>query len=140
MTRQMLLMLALFASFECLGEDSPRTTKDVRELAAGTWGFEVEGASCSDNPHTLAFSDVGRTMTMQYSVGLDGNAPTKATYTVLATGVDFIRMRKVDESEKTESGETVVWELLILSEDSYCWHRTDWQPGGCTQPASRCKP
>lgn len=121
--------------------DSTATTDDIdlRNIAAGTWGFPLTQASCSDNPHLLIFSNMGRTMTMRYTVSLDGNEPTQATYEVLNTGSDFIRMRKVNEAERTDGGELVVWDLVLLSEDSYCWHRTDWQPKGCTQPVIRCK-
>jgi hypothetical protein len=27
---------------------------------------------------------------------------------------------------------------MLLSENQYCWHRTDWKEGGCTTPIVRC--
>ena len=110
----------------------------LREAAAGVWGFEAAGASCKDNPHTITFSADGGEMTLQYTKSFDGKPPVQAKYKILADGEDYLRMSMYGEDRKTDSGELVVWDLLMLSYDSYCWHRTDWSENGCTQPASRC--
>jgi pimeloyl-ACP methyl ester carboxylesterase len=39
------------------------------------------------------------------------------------------------ETRKTESGDRVVWDLILLSPDSYCWRRTDWPPISSNEPA-----
>lgn len=121
--------------------DQPAAEERVyrfQDIASGQWGFEVEGASCEDNPHIISFSEDGSKMSLRYSVGLDGDPPTAATYRVIAEGPGFLRMAMDGETRTTEAGVPVPWDLVLLSPDSYCWHRTDWQPGGCTQPATRC--
>lgn len=117
---------------------APAANATFREIAAGPWGFEAEGARCQGNPHTVAFSSDGSEMTMRYSKSLDKNQPTQATYKVLAEGPDYLRMAMLGEDRKTDAGVLVQWDLILLSRDSYCWHRTDWSKGSCTQPASRC--
>ena len=116
------------------------TRPTLREAAAGVWGFEAKGASCKDNPHTISFSPDGTEMTLRYSKSFDESPPVQARYKILADGEDYLRMSMYNEDRKTDSGELVVWDLLMLSYDSYCWHRTDWSENGCTQPASRCPP
>jgi hypothetical protein len=128
--------ILLVASVDATAEQA--AAPKLRDVASGSWGFAVEGASCADNPHTISFSPDGSQMLFQYSKSLDHNPPTKATYRVLSEGEGFLRMEKVDEPERTAAGAVVQWDLVLLSRDSYCWHRTDWQENGCTQPATRC--
>ena len=109
-----------------------------REIAAGTWGFGVEGASCDDNPHTIEFSADGQFMFLRYSQTVDGEPPPVTKYELLGEGPGFMRMAMKGETRTTDEGEPVKWDMVLLTPDSYCWHRTDWQEGGCTQPAHRC--
>ncbi len=44
----------------------------------------------------------------------------------------------VGETRLTDAGEPVVWDLVLKSEDSFCWDRTDWEQGGCTKNNARC--
>jgi len=132
------LLLGLAA---LLNAEPPHQGENLRlqEGASGVWGFPVEGASCEDNPHTIKFLEGSKTMILRYAKGLDGNPPTEATYQILGEGPGYLRMEIRGETTTTEAGKPVQWDLVLLSSDSYCWHRTDWQLGGCTQPATRCK-
>jgi hypothetical protein len=49
-----------------------------------------------------------------------------------------LRMVIEGETRKTAAGEPVVWDLVLLSNDQFCWHRTDWSPGACTKAIVRC--
>ena len=118
--------------------EAARAALPLRPTVAGTWGIDTEGVSCTDNPHTLAFSPDGLEMTLRYAKGLEGNPPTRVSYKVLSDGPGFLRLAMQGEERRTDAGALVIWELVLLSSDSYCWHRTDWQTGGCTQPAKRC--
>ena len=108
------------------------------EIVTGTWGFEKEGASCEDNPHTIEFSADGQFMFLRYSRSVDGEPPPITKYELLGEGPGFMRMAMEGETRTTDEGQPVKWDMVLLAPDSYCWHRTDWQEGGCTQPASRC--
>lgn len=115
-----------------------RATLPLRPTIAGTWGMEGEGVSCADNPHTLAFSPDGLEMKLQYAKGGEGTPPTEVTYVVVSEGPGVLRLAKNGEDMRSEAGELVQWDLVLLGADSYCWHRSDWQAGGCTKPAVRC--
>lgn len=108
------------------------------DLTAGTWGLDIEGVRCEENPHTIEFPDDGETMVLRYAKGVDGEPPTVATYDLMGEGPGYMRMQMRGEARTTEAGDPVEWDMVLLSPDSYCWHRTDWQDGGCTQPAHRC--
>jgi hypothetical protein len=117
---------------------APPEVPDLVEIASGTWGVEVDGATCDDNPHTIEFAADRKTMTLRYAVGVGDQPRTISTYSVIGESANYLRMKMNGETRLTPDGESVVWDLVLLSADSYCWHRTDWQEGGCTQPATRC--
>ena len=50
----------------------------------------------------------------------------------------YLRAKIEGETRTTPSGELVVWEVIMLSPDRYCWHRTDWSEGACTAAIERC--
>jgi hypothetical protein len=104
----------------------------------GTWGMEGEGVSCKDNPHTIQFSPDVREMTLQFTKSFDANPPTRSVYDVRGEGAGFLHMTLRGEDRKTDAGKLVEWDLVLLDADRYCWHRSDWREGGCTQPATRC--
>jgi hypothetical protein len=129
------LLTALSASGKTLPENENLRFQDI---ASGKWGFDVDGVRCGENPHTIEFLPDGRTMTLSYEKGVDDAPRLVATYTLIGEGPGCMRMKLQGETRETESGDLVQWDLVFLSPDSYCWHRTDWQEGGCTQPAVRC--
>lgn len=117
---------------------TPGVAPDLATIASGAWGWEVDSATCDDNPHTIEFSPDRKTMTLRYAVGVEDQPPMVATYSVIEQSANYLRMKMSGETRLDPDGETVVWDLVLLSADSYCWHRSDWQEGGCTQPATRC--
>jgi len=66
-----------------------------------------------------------------------GNPQPVVRYRVLESE-PFLRMAIEGETRKTPAGDLVVWEVVMLSPDRYCWHRTDWPEGGCTAAIERC--
>ena len=135
------ISVALAAAFSSsITGESPTEgeTLTFQEIASGTWGLDIEGVGCNENPHTIEFSDDGAEMRLQYASGAGDGRPAEFTYDVIGEGPAFMRMTLRGETRTTESGETVIWELVLLSGDRYCWRRSDWSPGGCTPPATRC--
>jgi len=47
-------------------------------------------------------------------------------------------MRIVGEKRLDEKGRPVVWDLVMLNENEYVWHRLDWRPGELTSRIHRC--
>ena len=120
-------------------DPSEEERRFVRQVATGTWGTEFEVATCLSNPHTSRFSPDGRTMFLRYAKGEAGVPPADVIYQIVGGGPDYLRMKVEGETRTTDAGVTVVWDLVLLSADSFCWHRTDWQENGCTKPITRCK-
>jgi hypothetical protein len=49
-----------------------------------------------------------------------------------------LRLSLIGEMRRTDDGERVVWDLVMISRDEYCWHRADWPEGKCTGSVERC--
>jgi len=114
-------------------------SRPIRDLVAGDWS----AGSCSGVFQRFTFSEDGTQMFAVPSVGFLADTPESqprevAIYNVLDESGRILRMQIEDESRRTDDGRVVVWDLVLLSEDSFCWHRTDWRPGGCTRPLTRC--
>jgi hypothetical protein len=117
----------------------------VLDVIRGTWGWTVpEDLSCTENPHTIQVSADGTEMTLSHArphedfTGKISSEP--AHYDVVHVGADRIRMNLRGEQRTTPTGELVVWDLMMLSSNEYCWRRTDWQATGCTRSIVRCDP
>lgn len=129
----------LFAATAVCSESPPEAERlSFSEIASGTWGFDAAGAGCDDNPHTIVFSKDEPKMTLRYASAKADNTSDTFVYEIIGEGPGYMRMRLIGEERTTDSGEPAVWDLVLLSGDSYCWHRADWKPGACTKPAKRC--
>ena len=125
-----LLALPLAAGL-CAAEPQPGPS--VRETIVGNWGLATETGSCTEKPHTISFSDDGSQLYVRYTDTLG-----QGTYRIVAEGLNHLRLALRDEVQKTESGELVEWDLVLLTPDSYSWHRADWPEGHRTWPVRRC--
>lgn len=96
-----------------------RAALPLRPTIVGTWGMEGEGVNCSDNPHTLAFSPDGLEMKLQYAKGGEGTPPTAVSYVVVSEGPGFLRLEKNGEDLRTEAGDLVQWDLMLLGPDGW---------------------
>jgi hypothetical protein len=109
--------------------------EDVFGRVAGTWRWEYRADDCQENPHTISFSEDRRFMILSYPLSKDTHT---VRYEILAIGPSAIRGKMLGETRTTPAGQTVVWDLVLVTPDSYCWHRTDWAPDGCTRLNVRC--
>jgi hypothetical protein len=122
------------------------TTTKTREpsiFAAlpGTWGWEKNDKSgCGANPHTISFTRDRSFMLLEHAIpfeGASGNKDPVIRYRLLQAE-PYLRAKIEGETRTTPSGEPIVWEVVMLSPDRYCWHRTDWPEGACTAAIERC--
>lgn len=107
----------------------------------GTWGTPGTVGSCEENASTIRFSEDGTQMAISYSQpvpGFDETPRTDFTYQVLGVAGSSVRMSLDGEVRTTPSGNLVIWDLVRLSGEAYCWHRADWEPDVCTPPRIRC--
>ena len=114
---------------------------NVYEVLAGDWGW-IGSEDCAEAPIEMRFSDGGKRMHLSHSPEADDGSrePRRETsYTVLKQTESALRMSMDDEDRLDISGNPVMWDLVLLSNDEYCWHRTDWQATSCTQSVLRCE-
>ena len=114
-------------------------TSDVFEQLAGKWS--EESANCK-NPHTLTFGDNNRTMLIEYAeIGwVTENDSRKAfRYRILGIERSALRVQLENEPRLDDQGRPVVWHIVAVDAETYCWGRDDWPEDGCTPPRKRCE-
>lgn len=118
---------------------SPPANEELRRTLAGSWAWNRE--QCAVDPIRISFSEDGSLMYHRNKQGLflgDSGSPRRqVVYHILAETDRGMRTMIEGEDRKTPEGETVGWDLILLSESAFCWHRWDW-PQGCTQPLISC--
>jgi hypothetical protein len=117
----------------------PLAPPDLFAWIAGHWRWSP-GEGGSIDPFTLAVAEDRRTLTLTFRRA-PGSASTGDdsvfVYRVLGTRADAIETEMVGESRKTTAGEVVRWDFVRLSEDGFCWRRSDWAATGCMRPILR---
>jgi len=135
-----LVAIGIFAVSSLCGVTQSRA-ETVTDVLPGVWDWEAAPQRCQENPHSIDFTPDRKSMEVRHPKGavMGKETPRVVTvYRVLSESPSSLRMRIVGESRRTDAGEPVVWDLVLLSRDSYCWHRTDWPPQGCTGRVLRC--
>lgn len=114
----------------------------VYEVLPGTWGSRLyKDVGCDSNPHVISFSEDRSQMTLRYAQPARtvlGEAMT-LQYKVLS---DEPHLRVQLEGERRRNPSTdklVVWDLIMVSADQYCWHRADRRLGSCSSRIVRCQ-
>ena len=111
------------------------------EVAAGAWDWSTADSVCLGNPHTITFTPDRKRMFIAFRTpwtDSTGASHRVSTYDVLASSSSHIRGAIRGETRMTDEGVPVVWDLVLTSDSSYAWHRTDWEPGAQTAEVVRC--
>jgi hypothetical protein len=121
----------------------------IFEQLPGTWDWTGIRRSCQDNPHTISFSSDKQFMTLTHrrpfepapGLQVDPDRPTEVRYEVRGHSDKAIRLFMVQpaETRRSDTGELVVWDLILISRDKYRWRRLDWPPAGGTRDVVRCR-
>jgi hypothetical protein len=115
-------------------------TISARQALPGVWGSTSE--SCKKNPVTYKFSEDGAEYYVKAPEGLrtspDGELRKTITYQVIGETEQLLRAVIEGEDRRTVGGTVVIWDFVLLTNDSFCWHRLDWPKGACTDPIWRC--
>jgi hypothetical protein len=110
------------------------------ELLPGTWGWKnYKPASCDVNPQVISFTGDRRTMLVQFTESIVWPVPVQnktLRYEVLDTK-PYLRMM-IEGEWRMKDGKPVVWDLVMLSPNRFCWHRADWPLSSCTRAIVRC--
>jgi hypothetical protein len=131
----LLLLAALLAS--CAGATSKAPRAEVLATLSGLWNWSDR--DCGDDPFTLLPAEDGGTLTLTFSKPDSAGSPRVSVYRVLRHGPQSVQGQITDEDRRTSTGAPVAWDFVLLSQDVFCWHRTDWPAGNCTQPVRRCQ-
>jgi hypothetical protein len=113
----------------------------IFDVVEGTWAWTTTEDGCSEEPQGITFSSGRDQMFLTRLVDepdSTGSRESRSTYDVLDHSRSHIRGRIVGETRLTEEGEPVVWDLVVLSEDAFAWHRADWSDYVLTESLQRC--
>ena len=115
--------------------------QSVRDLVPGTWGESSE--VCDSHPLTIRLSADRAKLVVSSDSGVgfypDGTMYPELTYQIIAEFPSVLRTVISNEERRTEKNEVVAWDLVMIDENRFCWHRLDWPQGGCTSVRVRCE-
>jgi hypothetical protein len=113
----------------------------IFERMIGTWGWLEGDLTCQVNPHTISFSRDLKFMHFRYPAPVDtATGRREAQYEVRSYTDTSFRVFLQHESRRDSTGQLVEWDLVLLGNDRYTWHRSDWPAGGTTNYLARCAP
>jgi hypothetical protein len=95
------------------------------------------------NPHIISFDDDESLMMVEYAeVGwvTENDSRKVFRYWILGRNDPVLRTQLENEPRLDDQGNPVVWHIVVVDADTYCWGRDDWPQGACTPPRKRCKP
>ncbi len=109
---------------------------DVFQVAAGTWGWGTGERACAKSPQRVTFTPDHSVMLIESAN--DSGGMTVTQYTLQWSSPSTIRGLITDETRLTPEGQPVVWDLVLMSPNTFRWHRTDWARGAFTGELTRC--
>ncbi len=114
------------------------TSIDLFEFIKGRWDYTTDEPACTVNPFTLDVVEDRTQFINRSEPNKDSDSTHVSIYDVLEVTPEYIRGRIQGEERLTESGEPVIWDIIPLNEQSFCWRRADWPSENCTAPIIRC--
>lgn len=100
----------------------------------GEWRWADNETGC-DSAYVMRVAHDGKYVISSYQY--QGRRDS-SEYRVLTAVPGVIRAQITGETRKDAEGRAVFWDFVQLTEDAFCWRRSDWDPDGCTQPLMRC--
>jgi hypothetical protein len=119
----------------------PSPAPGVFDQLVGQWD-EVHPGSC-ESTHTISFDRDKSMMMVEYDeVGWVTESDSRKVfrYRILGAKDPVLRTQLENEPRLDDQGKPVVWHIVVVDADTYCWGRDDWPQGACTTPRKRCKP
>lgn len=136
-SRTLVLLAAVLAS-GCRHDS--QTKIDPYAALPGTWGW-AESDDCEASPELIAFSADRKQMFLSHApIRENGTREPhrKVSYRILDEFHNGLSMSLGGEDRLDDSGKPVTWDLIMLGQNEYCWHRNDWPQNGCTRSLHRC--
>lgn len=138
MKRGHLVLIFAIGVSGCVSHRSSQTI-DVFSGLAGEWD-EAGPESCK-KPHVISFDDEKNTMFLAYpEMGWATESDSRKVfrYEILSIGQSMFRTKLENESRQDDEGKPVVWHMVLVDDNTYCWGRDDWPQGACTPLRTRC--
>lgn len=107
----------------------------------GEWGWQGTN-DCAAYPKAISFSADRKLMYLSLApttANGERKPRRRATYSILRVLPIGLWVSLHGETRKNASGKLVTWYLVILDNAHFCWHRSDWSSGGCTNIIYHCK-
>lgn|SRR5882724_4602259 len=121
---------------------APTGQTDPVALIPGVWDWANRPGSCQDNPQTLTLSPDRLRLTLEFKKPVlpkPGAKPQKSeVYKILDARARLLHTVVEGEPRKDPKGQPLTYDFVFASEDSFCWHRSDWPKGQCTKMMVRC--
>lgn len=139
----MILIMKFFLAIVLLltaGAEGPDGSIDPYAALPGPWGWEGTN-DCTVSPQTIHFSPDRKQMKLSLTPKDEHGtrAPRReVTYQVLRNIPGGLRLAMDGEKRLDPEGRPVTWDLMLLGNDQFCWHRGDWPGTGCTKSMNRC--
>jgi hypothetical protein len=116
--------------------------KDPFVLVPGVWDWANRPGSCQDNPQTLTLSADRTKVTLEFKKPVTNAAgkPQKSeVYKILDARARMLHAQVEGETKKDpRTGQPVTYDFNFVSDNSFCWHRSDWAKSQCTKMMVRC--
>ena len=116
--------------------------RGVVQTIEGNWEWRNGKDTCNLNPHEISFNKKRTKMYITYGkpiLGYNEKQLKKVEYNVHRILKDRVHLTINKETRTDPTGELVEWDLILISDDEYCWYRHDWKKGACTKSNYRCK-
>jgi len=120
---------------------TPASYADVFNLVPGTWAWESHGIPCKGPTQRFEVAPDHKHMKIHHSEpidGFDGKKTSVTNYVIEGSGDGVLHTYIPDETRKTDAGDPVKWDLIVVARNRVAWHRADWPEGGLTGMLRRC--
>lgn len=119
----------------------PHPFAELSDRLVGTWGEAGEEDVCERNPATISFTSDGQYMLVERKLvgcATEIDCRKRFRYRILGHTDAYIRVQMENETRMTPEGTPVIWHIVPLGPNAFCWGRDDWPGGGCTPERKRC--
>lgn len=137
---RLVLLLTMTALAGCATATS-RQPADLSARLIGSWGEASSSDVCERNPETITFTPDGQYMLVERKVlgcATEADCRKSFRYRILGHTDSYIRVAMENETRLDANGNPVVWHIVPLDHNTFCWGRDDWPEGGCTPNRKRC--
>jgi hypothetical protein len=110
-------------------------------LVQGTWDWANRPGSCQDNPQTLTLSSDRTKVILEYRkpvINPAGKPQKTEVYKILDARAHLLHAQVEGETKKDKTGQPVTYDLMFVTDNSFCFHRSDWGKTQCTNMLKRC--